>query len=397
MSKLFNNLETVLKVEVMQDECTEAACKAFDVPFKGTTEFTLPAFTKPKDDWGMMLIVGPSGSGKSSILREHFPAPQEPKWQPNKAIVSQFATPEEAMKRLSGVGLNSIPSWLRPRHVLSNGEGHRADLARALVDGAVIDEFTSVVNREAAKSASVGVRRLVDQLQLRNVVLATCHYDVIEWLQPDWLFDTMTGVMTPRRSLRPRPAIELEIAPCSTALWPVFAPHHYLTADIAIGANCWAASWDGLLVGFASTIPFPHGSIENGRREHRTVILPDYQGFGLGMKLSNAIAKLHRENGYRYFSRTAHPRMGEYRNRSPLWRPTSINESTWRPTSINESTARELGEKREGLKKSLLNRPDQSGWKVDNERVCFSHEFIGCELGEVVGRGVETADQRRMF
>lgn len=303
------------------------------------------------------MIVGPSGSGKTSLLHEHFGRPANLEWSPDRAVVSHFSTPEDAIHRLSSVGLNSIPAWCRPRHVLSNGEGHRADLARQLVDGAVIDEFTSTVNREAARSTAVGVRRLVDQLHLQRVVLATCHYDVVEWLQPDWVFDTAMGVLTPRGSLPGRPHVELEIHSASPAIWPVFAPHHYLSATLPRGANCWVATWEGRLVAFASSISFPHWSFKNGYRETRTVCLPDYQGLGIGVRLSDAVGQLHLAAGKRYFSRTAHPRMGEYRERSPLWRATSKNRQT------NNGAAR---------------GDSPIAWGVsDTTRICYAHEYVG--------------------
>lgn len=55
------------------------------------------------------------------------------------------------------------------------------------------------------------------------------------------------------------------------------------------------------------------------------MILPDYQGIGLGPKISDAVAQIHIDAGKRFFSRTAHPRFGMYRERSPLWRGTSHN------------------------------------------------------------------------
>lgn len=311
-----------LRTTVIPDAFTEAASKAFDYTFVGESIFALPEFAPPEGDWGILLIVGPSGSGKSSLLREHFGEPSRLEWDGGKAVISHFATPEEAIARMSSVGFNSIPAWCRPRHVLSNGEGHRVDLARSLKDGAVIDEFTSVVNREAARSTAVGVRRLVDKFGFKRVVLATCHYDIIEWLQPDWVFDTATGVMTPRGALRPRPKIELEIHAASTALWPIFAPHHYLTEKLARGANFWVVEWDGIVVACVSSIYFPHPHIDKCYREHRTVCLPDYQGLGIGVRVSDAIGQLHVDAGFRYYSRTVHPRMGEYRHSSPFWRPT---------------------------------------------------------------------------
>lgn len=65
-------------------------------------------------------------------------------------------------------------------------------MARKLKDNAVIDEFTSVVNRETAKSCSVALSKHIKKRGLKNIVLATCHDDILEWLDPDWVYNTDT-------------------------------------------------------------------------------------------------------------------------------------------------------------------------------------------------------------
>lgn len=55
---------------------------------------------------------------------------------------------------LSAVGLGSVPSWLRPYSVLSNGERFRADMARLICEApvkVVVDEFTSPLDRQVAR------------------------------------------------------------------------------------------------------------------------------------------------------------------------------------------------------------------------------------------------------
>lgn len=359
---LFSEARAKLRATVAQDEHTRAASRAFDVEFDGTIEVDLPELCVPSGDWGILLLVGPSGSGKSQLLKRHFGSPSVVEWDAAKAVVSQFGPTADAVLRLTSVGLNSVPSWLKPRHVLSTGEGHRADLARVIATGAVVDEFTSTVNREAARSAARGVRRLVDALNVKGVVLATCHYDVAEWLEPDWLFDTATGVLAPRGSLPVRPKIILDITPCSPALWPIFAPHHYLSATLNKTANCWLATWDGVPVGFCASLPFPNAHLRKAYRESRTVVLPDYQGLGVGVKLSDAIAQLHIDAGFRYFSKTAHPRFIAHREQSPQWRPTSKN-----------------GRDRQDY--SSAHRTKEDGHKqAHRSRVCGSHEFVGAKL-----------------
>jgi hypothetical protein len=134
-------------------------------------------------------------SGKSTLLK-NFGVEEEPQWNPNKSIVSHFNDPDDAINKLGSVGLNSVPSWYKPYQVLSNGEKFRADLARKVKSGAVIDEFTSVVDRVVAKAASVSLSRYVKNNDIENVVISTCHHDILDWLEPDWVIDTDTGEFT---------------------------------------------------------------------------------------------------------------------------------------------------------------------------------------------------------
>jgi hypothetical protein len=340
--------------QVEIDDATREVAKAFDYQFDGTITTECPDFTPPSD-FSIGLIVGSSGSGKSTLLTDKFGAPELPVWLPNRSIVSQVG-----WERLSGVGLNSVPSWCKPRHVLSTGEGFRADMAASLRNDARIDEFTSTVDRTVAIACSAGVRRLVDRLGLRRVVLASCHRDIVEWLQPDWVYDTDSKVLVERGFFQ-RPPIKLEIEPCKRSAWSIFAPHHYLSSTILNSSRCWCVWWGNKLVGFTSVIAFPHGVIKKAWREHRTVVLPDFQGMGIGVRISDAIANHYvTDLGCRFFSKTAHPRMGEYRDRHPRWRSTSASR-------VSDPRA-----KRGAVVKSGRNMKYENMY----HRVCWSHEFV---------------------
>src|SRR5579859_4772670 len=149
-------------VRVVPDDFTAAASTAFDYAFTGESSFTLWEKPSVPESYKIGLIVGPSGSGKSLLLKE-FGTEVKHEWEPTSAIVSHFLSPEDAVDKLMAVGLNSIPAWCKPYHVLSTGERFRADLARSIETGAVIDEFTSVVDRNVAKAASCALRRYVDK------------------------------------------------------------------------------------------------------------------------------------------------------------------------------------------------------------------------------------------
>jgi ABC-type ATPase with predicted acetyltransferase domain len=90
------------------------------------------------------------------------------------------------------MGLSSVPTWLRKPQELSNGERARLDIAKAIYDAnggvVVLDEYTSVVNRTAAKSMSHALQRYVRQKGLK-VIIASCHFDIIESLQCDYMFN----------------------------------------------------------------------------------------------------------------------------------------------------------------------------------------------------------------
>jgi GNAT superfamily N-acetyltransferase len=340
-------------ISVEPDSFTDIASKAFDYEFSGTSKFhpwEMP--TKIPKDFNIGLIVGSSGSGKSTLL-DDFGKEEDVSWEYYEAIVSHFSTPEEAVNKLTAVGLNNIPSWTRPFHVLSTGEKFRAELARKVKDGAVIDEFTSVVNRQVAKATSTAISKHIKKNNIKGVVFASCHDDIVEWLEPDWVFDTNSGTLYDGRSLR-RPKIEIEIYPCKREIWGMFSQHHYLTESINNSCRSYVAVWDGEIIGFTSCITMPSGTLKNAWRGHRTVILPDYQGMGIGTRLTDAIAQVYIDQGKRYYSRTAHPRFGYYRDNSPLWRATA-------------KSRKQRKSKATGF----------SDYVADMSRVCFSHEYIG--------------------
>jgi ABC-type transport system involved in cytochrome bd biosynthesis fused ATPase/permease subunit len=196
MEKVIEKLEretTPLTSSVERDEFITASETAFDCKFDGVSTFypwKMP--TKLPTKFKLGVIVGSNGSGKSTLLK-NFGVEESPTWDPNKSIISHFETPEDGINKLTAVGLNTIPSWYKPYDVLSNGEKFRADLARKLKSNCVIDEYTSVVDRNVAKAASVALSRYINKNELENVVISTCHSDIIDWLEPDWVLNTDTG------------------------------------------------------------------------------------------------------------------------------------------------------------------------------------------------------------
>lgn len=170
--------------------------KTVEQKFKGC--YTLP------EKWNIGLIVGNSGSGKTSIANQALGLTSLPTWN-DEAIIDNFPekiSMESITEILGNVGFNSIPYWLKPFSVLSNGEKQRVNLARMFSENSLVvfDEFSSLVDRVVAKSMSNSVQKLFRKYD-KQFVAVTCHKDLQEWLQPDWVYDTDTHVFfCPKKS-----------------------------------------------------------------------------------------------------------------------------------------------------------------------------------------------------
>jgi len=178
--------------KIINDKYTEYIYSAFDIQNKDETTVKIPInFEGAKQfDWNIGVIYGGSGTGKTTLLKE-FGALKEDSFDENKPLISNFdwLEPKEATFLLSAMGLASVPTWLRPFHLLSNGEQYRAALAYKVgkaKDNEVIliDEFTSVVDRDVAKAMSNALQKYIRRNNKR-IIVASCHFDIMEWLLPD--------------------------------------------------------------------------------------------------------------------------------------------------------------------------------------------------------------------
>ncbi len=314
----------------------------FDVPLaeKVQQNFDVEVPGLKASDWRVGLVVGPSGSGKSTVAKALFGENlyEAGAWPEDAAVVDGFDSRlsiREITALLTSVGFSSPPGWVKPYSVLSNGEKFRCDLARALSvtklpggNDALIafDEFTSVVDRTVAKVASAALSK-----GLRNgfipgrFVAVTCHYDIAEWLEPDWVLDMADRKLT-RRCLR-RPKIELELVRSSWRAWPLFARHHYLSGSLAPSARCYLAHWNGVPVAFCGVLPLI--GYKNRRRISRLVTLPDFQGLGIGMRVAEAVGDLYREAGMRLNITSSHPALISHCKKSRLWRTVNVSGAAY--------------------------------------------------------------------
>lgn len=300
---------------------------AFDVPPQEREALEwdgdLPIEAEP---WKVGLIVGPSGAGKTTIMRNVFGEPSALDWG-DSAVVDDFPASmsiEDVTAACGAVGFNTIPAWLRPFGVLSNGEQFRVTLARTLVESTkdkpiVIDEFTSVVDRQVAQIGAHAAQKWVRR-NGRRLVAVTCHYDVEDWLQPDWILEP-ASMLFRRRHLQPRPALDCSICRVPHSAWGTFAPFHYLTRELHKGAACFVLFVGGQPAAFAGVMHRPTRRAVKTQIKglSRLVTLPDWQGLGLAFALADRIGAAYSALGFHFHSYPAHPALIRSFDRSGMW------------------------------------------------------------------------------
>lgn len=360
-----------LTSEIIEDEYTRYVCDSFDIQDSKKTSVEIPInFAECKNfEWNIGVIYGGSGTGKSTLLK-HFGTIREIQFDENKSLISNFdwIEPSDACLLLSAIGLSSVPTWLRPFRTLSNGEQYRATLAYLIgsaKEGEVIlvDEYTSVVDRDVAKAMSFALQKFIRKHNKR-IILASCHFDIMEWLLPDWTYSPLKGRVERHDYLRQsRPKIEFQIFRCRYETWRIFKQHHYLTQDLNKASKCFALTWNDKPTSFIAILPLPSGTIQNAFRVSRLVVLPDYQGLGFGIKLLNYIGAMYKAIGKTLYIKTSNP---------SLFMGMTRNETNWKLVTENNNI--------EQIKKTndkLIADGKDNGLKLRKESITKSYKYIG--------------------
>jgi ABC-type lipoprotein export system ATPase subunit/predicted acetyltransferase len=287
------------------------------------------------NEWQIGLIVGKSGTGKTTIAKQLFEDAYLTSYEyTNETVLDDMpkeCSVEQITSAFNSVGFSSPPSWLKPYSVLSNGQKMRVDLARAILEKNelfVFDEFTSVVDRNVAQIGSFAMQKAIRKTD-KKFIAVTCHFDVQDWLLPDWVFNTDTMTFQSFEGQKKnRPEIKFEIYQTSDkSIWKMFAKHHYLSHSHNNAANVFVATVNDEVAGFLSVLHFPHPKVKNLKKVHRLVILPDYQGAGIGIKFLNEIGNIYKRDKWRFNIVTSSPSLINALKRNVNWITTRISRT----------------------------------------------------------------------
>lgn len=335
-----------LKSKIKKDKYTDYVYDTLDVKEseESIVEVEFSLGEAKNFDWNIGVIYGSSGSGKSTILKRMGEI-KEPIFDNDKPLISNFdwLEPKEASFLLTSIGLSSIPTWLRPFRTLSNGEQYRAKVAYLIGKAkenevVLIDEFTSVVDRDVAKAMSFSMQKYLRRNNKR-VVLASCHYDIMEWLTPDWTCSPQKGGALERGQWlrQSRPNIELQVSRVEPSTWDIFKKHHYMSEESNKAYIYLLFTWNNKPIAISVVGRQVGRGVGFAYRDSRIVVLPDFQGMGLGTSISNFLGGIFKSMGARYFTKTIHPALGEYRNNSSEWKPTAFNGKVRKPTESDSN------------------------------------------------------------
>lgn len=325
--------ELTLKCDVSDSfRCVKAA-NSLDIDVEKKSEHHFKVSADIDTAYSVGLIVGASGSGKTTFARHVFGEDCFSELlDSTKPIIEQFPESysyDECAAMLCGVGLTSVPCWIRPAATLSNGQKARAEAALQMASQSggvtVIDEWTSVVDRTIAKVMSHCIQKHARRSG-RKIVLLSCHYDVIEWLNPDWVIDCNKQEFIDRRLLcrefKRSEQLKFEIRQIDKTSWKYFSRYHYLSAGFPGGHTRYFGLFHGdEQIGFqcfANYVPCPKGTIMK-MHSNRTVIHPDYCGLGLGILLINETSAIMVSQGFEVWAKSSSIPIYRARVKSGLW------------------------------------------------------------------------------
>lgn len=141
-------------------------------------------------------------------------------------------------------------------------------------------------------------------------------------------------------------------------MWQPFKKYHYLDHNLHPAAEQWIGLINGELACHTGIIQFPMR--KGWKRVHRLVVLPDFQGIGIGMNFINEICEQYKEKGLNVNLTTTTPSLVGALTRDKKWLLKRFGRSKGSFKSFSENY---------GLKAKHLDN------KTSGKRITFSFNF----------------------
>lgn len=360
------SVEVVLESPVSNNFRCKMACDALDIDIKKKSRHHLKIDgIRIPEKWNVGLIYGASGSGKTTLAKKLFGEDVfKTILDENEPIINQLPKElsyDECAAILSGIGLNSVPCWVRPVKTLSNGQRARAEAALLMVQNSGIiniDEWTSVVDRTVAKAMSHCLQKFARKHD-KQIILLSCHYDVLEWLIPDWLIDCNEQKFHLKQNenffFTERDKLTFDIKRIGRESWRYFSKYHYLSEKLAGGESyLYGLFHNETQIGFqAFTNYMPR---LKGKKVifhfNRSVIHPDYQGLGMGIKMINESTKifLNEHNNAKVMGKFSSVPVYRAMIKDPAWRFLGAKRLMGKMKFGEGKTLRKSGFREAGIK-----------------------------------------------
>ena len=165
--------------------------------------------------------------------------------------------------------------------------------------------------------------------------------------------------------------------------WSVFSPHHYLSAKLHLASHCYLVWWSGVPVAFVATLQTISPQGPGYRKIHRVVVLPDYQGVGIGSRAINAVAayelKMMRNKIHTFGIVTSHPALIATLNRSPRWRCMSVNKCGTNPGAKRVNTPQMMWRWRASFSYVPIQHGQPAGEQGQAPKSAAAHGSIAAE------------------
>lgn len=100
-------------------------------------------------------------------------------------------------------------------------------------------------------------------------------------------------------------------------MWEIFRKYHYLNTDLHTASQQYVGVLNGEIVCHTGVIYFPMR--KGKKRVHRLVVLPDYQGVGIGTHFIKEVAKITTREGFELNLTTTTPALVGALKRDNEW------------------------------------------------------------------------------